>query len=168
MSSLTTATKTVTRLIPWTAVTVSIGFVFDIALGTVANIATFAAPSPTTATPSLVLNGYKVVPSSTETVTSLYGKWAYTPGNPALIQGQQKFDVVDPTTGLPVGSFDALVSRGNGYPYTQLVVTKTYDGTVGTAPGDVPPEGSVISNFKIAGFGLSYSAMPSASGMWSR
>jgi hypothetical protein len=165
MPSLTAATKTVTRLIPVTAVPLAISVVFDIAIATVVNIATFAAPSPTTATPTLVLNGYNVVPSSTETVTSLYGTWAYTPGNPALIQGQQKFDVVDPKTSLSVGSFDALVSRGNGYPYTQLVVTATDPlADVGTDPGQVPPVGSVISNFKLAGFGLSYSAMPSLSG----
>ena len=58
-----------------------------------------------------------------------------------------------------------LVSRGNGYPSTQLIVTATDPlADVGTDPGQVPPVGSVISNFKIAGFGLSYSAMPSPSG----
>ncbi len=64
-----------------------------------------------------------------------------------------------------MGTFDALVSRGNGYPYTELLVTANDGGTdVGTDPGQVPPVGSVISNFKVAGVGVSYSAMPSSSG----
>ena len=162
---LTAATKTVTRLVPLSAVTLTITIVADIALSAVANLVTFAAPSPTTATPDLVLNGYNVVPSGTETVTALYAKWAYTPGDPAMIQGQQQFDVVDPTTGASAGTFDALVSRGNGYPYTQLLVTGNDGGAdVGTNPGQVPPVGSMISNFGLANFGVSYSAMPSASG----
>ncbi len=144
----------------------AISLVAASAISTAVSVVTFVAPSPTTATPSLVLDGYKVVASSTEEVTSFYGKWGNTPGNPSLIQGQQQFDVVDPKTGASVGTFDALVSRGNGYPYTQLIVTHTYgDGSnVGTDPGQVPPVGSVISIFKLAGFGLSYSAMPSSSG----
>lgn len=159
------AATTTTRLITLDAVALAISLVAAGAISTLASAVTFAAPTPTTATPTLVLNGYNLVASSTETVTSFYGKWGYTPGNPSLIQGQQQFDVVDPATGASVGTFDALVSRGNGYPYTQLIVTANDGGVdVGTEPGQVPPVGSVISNFKIAGFGLSYSAMPSLSG----
>jgi len=165
MPSLTAAATTTTRVITLDAVSLAISLVAASAISTAVSVVTFAAPSPTTATPNLVLNGYSVVASSTEKVTSFYGKLGYTPGNPSLIQGQQQFDVVDPKTGASVGTFDALVSRGNGYPYTQLIVTANDGGTdVGTGPGQVPPVGSMISNFKLVGFGLSYSAMPSPSG----
>jgi hypothetical protein len=121
-------------------------------------------PSPTVVSPTLSLNGYKIVPSSTETVTSFYGQWAYLPGAPSLVQGEQQFDVVDPRTRTTVGTFDALVSRGGGYNYTELLVTSTGGPNVGTAAGQVPPVGSLISAFKIGPFGISYTAMPSTSG----
>ncbi|MCB0932284.1 MAG: hypothetical protein KDB71_10340 [Mycobacterium sp.] len=122
-------------------------------------------PSPTMVpTPTQNLNGFNIVPSSPKTVTSLYGRWSYTPGGISLVQGEQQFDVVDPAGGDPVGSFDALVSTGMGYNYVELLV-QSNDGTnVGTEPGQVPPVGSLISTLKIGRFGWSYSAMPSESG----
>lgn len=120
-------------------------------------------PSPTVVSPTLTLNGYQIVPNSTEKVTSFYGQWAYLPGSPSAVQGQQQFNLVDPKTSLPVGSFDALVTRGDGYNYTEMLVTST-TGTTGTAAGQVPPVGSLISAFKLGGFGISYTAMPTTSG----
>ena len=124
-----------------------------------------APPGPFTTTPTLRLNGFDIVPTSTEEVTSLYGRWAYMPGAPGLIQGRQKFGVVDPETGDQVGTFDALVGRGNGIGYTQLLVTSTEAATnVGTAAGPVPPVGSLISNLKFGLIGFSYSALTAPSG----
>lgn len=114
--------------------------------------------------PTLVLNGYDVVPSSTETVTSFYGRWTYLPGGPGMVQGQQQFDVVDPVTGEKVGSFDALVSRGYAFNYTALLVTANDGGNVGIGAGQVPPVGSVIADCTAGNIGWRYSAMPSASG----
>jgi hypothetical protein len=120
-------------------------------------------PSPTVVSPTLTLNGYQIVPNSTEKVTSFYGQWAYLPGSPSVVQGQQQFDLIDPKTSAKVGSFDALVTRGDGYNYTEMLVTNT-TGTTGTAAGQVPPVGSLISAFKLGGFGMSYTAMPTATG----
>ena len=101
---------------------------------------------------------------SSEDVTSLYGRWTYLPGGPGIIQGQQQFDMIDPSTGEQVGTFDALVSRGNGYDYTNLLVTST-DGTeVGAGKGQLPPVGSLISRLKIGLIGWSYTAMPTDTG----
>ena len=114
--------------------------------------------------PTLTLNGYKIVPNSPETVTSFYRQWTYLPGTPSLIQGKQQFDVIDPKTGTKVGAFDALVSRGAGYNYTELLVTANGGTNVGTGAGQVPPVGSLISQFNLGPFGSAYSAMPSTSG----
>ncbi len=85
--------------------------------------------------PTLSLNGYKIVPNSPETVTSFYGQWAHLPGSPSLVQGKQQFDLVDPKTGMKVGTFDALVGRGDGYNYTELLVTSTSGANVVPAQG---------------------------------
>ncbi|TGD85034.1 hypothetical protein BayCH28_22840 [Mycolicibacterium sp. CH28] len=115
-------------------------------------------------TTSLQLNGYNLAPSSTEVITSFYGTWTYLPGAPSLIQGEQSFDIVDPSTGETVGSFDALVSRGNGYPYTEILVTADDGTNVGTGAGQTPPVGSLIATFKVAGWGWTYTSMPTDSG----
>lgn len=119
-----------------------------------------APPGPFTATPALRLNGFDIVPASTAQVTSLYGRWAYMPGAPGFIQGRQNFSVVDPKTGATAGNFDALVSRGNGIGYTQLLVTSTG----GAADGPVPPVGSLISSLRLGPVGFSHSALPTPSG----
>ena len=118
-----------------------------------------APPGPFTATPTLRLNGFDIVPSSVEEVTSLYGRWAYMPGGPGFIQGRQQFGVVDPTTGEQLATFDALVSRGNGIGYTQLLVTSS-DADSGPAP----PVGSLISNLQFGPIGFSHSALPTPYG----
>lgn len=119
-----------------------------------------APPGPFTAVPTLRLNGFDFVPTATEEITSVYGRWAYMPGTPGLIQGRQKFSVVDPETGDEVGTFDALVGRGNGIGYTQLLVTSTESAPT----GPVPPVGSMISNLQFGPIGFSYSALPTPSG----
>lgn len=129
------------------------------------SLSTIAPPSPLKAAPELVLNGYNLVPSTPEDITSLYGRWTYLPGAPSLIQGAQQFNVVDPTTSATVGTFDALVSRGNGYNYQELLVTANDGINVGTDAGQTPPVGSLIATMKFAkNIGWSYSAMPTPSG----
>lgn len=123
-----------------------------------------APPGPFSAAPALRLNGFDIVPSSVEEVTSLYGRWAYMPGAPGFIQGRQTFAVVDPKTGDQVGAFDALVSRGNGIGYTQLLVTSSEGANGDTVDGPVPPAGSLISNLQFGLIGLSHSALPTPFG----
>ncbi|WP_140689046.1 hypothetical protein [Mycolicibacterium hodleri] len=115
-------------------------------------------------TPTLKLNGYDLVPSSPEEVRSLYGRWTYVPGAPSTVQGEQQFEVVDPTNSTNQGTFDALLTRGVGYKYVGLLVTSNDGNNVGTADGQVPPVGSVINSFAGGFFGWSYSAMPSPTG----
>ena len=136
----------------------------EVAVAVSASVLNFAPPSPTAAPPMLKLDGYSLVPSSAEEVTSFYGQWTYLPGAPSMVQGTQHFDIVDPHTEDTVGDFDALVSRGNGYNYTSLLVTAN-DGTdVGTAAGQVPPVGSLIATFRFGPVGWAYTDMPSPSG----
>jgi hypothetical protein len=125
-------------------------------------------PSPITASPTLILNGYNVVPSSTENVTGFYGRFTYPPAVAGVVQGEQEFDVVDPITGKTVGTFEALESNTNSFifggTYQELLVTKDLAGTVGTDAGDTPPVGSVIAAINYGHFGTFYSSMPSPSG----
>ena len=123
-----------------------------------------APPSPSTVTPTLHFNGLDFVPASAEDVTSFYGRWTYLPGAPGLVQGHQEFDAIDPNTVGRVGTFGALVSRGTGIDYTALLVTSGDGDNVGTGRGQLPPVGSLITNFQLGLIGLSYSAMPSPSG----
>jgi len=132
------------------------------------SIAAYLGPTASTLNQTLVVNGYNLVPSSTERVTSFYGQWAFWPGGPTLIQGQQQYTVVDPVTKQSMGTFDALVSTGSPFnvrgKYVELLVTANDGVNVGTEAGQVPPVGSLIATFDFfAGFGWSYSAMPTAS-----
>ncbi|WP_158021367.1 hypothetical protein [Mycolicibacterium chubuense] len=138
--------------------------VAELALAVSVSVLNVSLPSPTAPSPALRLNGYSLVPTSTEEVTSFYGQWTYLPGAPSLIQGRQHFDVVDPRTGTATGDFDALVSRGDGYNYTALLVTSADGTNVGTGAGQVPPVGSLIATFKLGLIGWSYSDMPTPSG----
>jgi hypothetical protein len=130
-------------------------------------IAFHIGPTRSTFNQTVDLNGYRLVPNSTELVTSFYGPWTYGPGGLNIVQGQQGYDVVDPATEQAVGSFNALVSTGSPLGltrYVELLVTSA-DGNVGIEAGQVPPVGSVIANTALfGGFGWSYSAMPSPSG----
>lgn len=125
----------------------------------------FAPPSALTPTPSQTLNGFTIAPKSTETVTSFYGRFNYMPGGQNIVQGDQEFDLVDPETGDAVGTFGALVTRGLGYDYVDILVMSNDGINVGTGAGQTPPVGSLISTFKLGRFfGWSYSDMPSPSG----
>ena len=130
-------------------------------------IATYLGPTRSTLNQTLVVNGYNLVPSSTELVTSFYGQWTFWPGGPTLIQGQQQYSVVDPVTQQTVGTFDALVSTGSPFTirsrYVELLVTANDGINVGTGAGQTPPVGSLIASFDLlGGFGWSYSAMPAS------
>ncbi|MCW1960094.1 MAG: hypothetical protein KIH64_016430 [Mycobacterium sp.] len=138
--------------------------VLQIAISSAMTVLNFAPPSPTTPPRALVLNGFNLVPTSPETLTALYGRWSYFPGGLSMVQGEQQFAVVDPTTSDTVGNFDALVTRALGYNYVQLLV-KSNDGVnVGPGAGQAPPVGSVISTLNIGPFGLTYTAIPTDSG----
>ena len=130
--------------------------------------ATGAAAASTTATPTLVLNGFGVVPDSVQIIDAFTGRWAYWPGQPNMLQGRQDFNLVDPNTGEAVGSFSALVTSGDptsiGSNYVQMLVTSNDGTNVGTEAGQTPPVGSLISEFTLGLVGLSYSSMPTASG----
>lgn len=131
--------------------------------------ATGAAQVGTPVSPTLlVLDGYKVVPKSIETITAFTGRFTYWPGMPNMYQGIQELDLVDPVTKQTIGSFEALVTAGDpisvGGRYVQLLVTGNDGTNVGTGAGQIPPVGSMISTLSFGLVGLSYSAMPSPSG----
>lgn len=120
-----------------------------------------------TVEPTVVLNGYNVVPASALNVVSLYGQYTSWPSYPGQIQGNQTFNLVDPTSGQTVGSFKAMVGYHNSFgltTYREIVVTDVLSGTSGTAAGQIPPVGSVISAVGDANLGTVYTAMPTASG----
>lgn len=118
--------------------------------------------------PTLVIDGYYVVPSSTQIIDAFTGRWAFWPGQPNMIQGRQDFNLVDPDTGEAVGAFSALVTAGDptsiGAHYVQMLVTANDGRNVGTEPGQTPPVGSLISEFTLGLVGATYSAMPTPSG----
>ncbi|MFM9033047.1 MAG: hypothetical protein ACKOQ4_01925 [Mycobacterium sp.] len=120
------------------------------------------------AKPALVLDGYNVVPTDTETVYTFYGRWTSLPGLPNSLQGAQKYQLVDPKTQEKLGRFDALVSQGDptsvGTRYVSMLVTDNDGVNVGTGAGQTPPVGSLISTWTVGPFALSYAAMPSPTG----
>lgn len=78
------------------------------------------------------------------------------------IQGYQQFDVYD-SHGSKIGTVDADVTThyGLGRTYTEAIL-------VTGSSGGAPPPGSqfnfVVTPFRVDGFGLVYSAVPSDSG----
>jgi hypothetical protein len=104
-------------------------------------------------------DNYEIVPdsSSTETITGLYGlENTALPDVAGTTQGYQEFEVLDTTTGTVVGTFDADeadTTDGLGDTNEELLVTKDLSGPVGTAPGDIPPVGSVIETSNNSDFG---------------
>ena len=126
--------------------------------------ATTAAATTSTGPTLLVLDGYNVVAASQKLVTSFYGPFVNFPAYPG-IQSEQTFNLVDPATKQVVGSFKALQSEFTAVGTTrQLVVTDVLSGTAGTAAGQIPVVGTVISSSDNFGFGTLYTATPSASG----
>ncbi|TDL09827.1 hypothetical protein EUA04_07655 [Mycolicibacterium obuense] len=150
--------------VPPGVVSLALTSVLEVGFAAVVSVLNIGMPSPTAAPPRLKLNGYSLVPDSPEEIGSFYGRWTYLPGAPSLVQGQQKFNIIDPRTKASVGEFDALIGRGLGYNYTSLLVTDNGGGNVGTGPGQVPPVGSLIATFKVGPVGWAYSSMPTASG----
>lgn len=144
---------------------------FDYVLAPLRQLALATSWRATPATvPALELNGYTLVPGSTEEIRSFYGNWTNWPGGPTTIQGRQQFDVRDPQTGESRGSFDALVSSGSplllGPKTVELLVISPNNPQSGIDPGQIPPYGSIIATqtFGPFGFGWSYSSIPSPSG----
>lgn len=129
-------------------------------------IATHFGASNSTYNQTVKLAGYDLVPDSTELVTSFYGPWTYGPGGLNLVQGQQRYTVVDSATQQTLGAFDALVTSGSPLGltrYAHLLVTSAEAGA-DTEAGQGLPVGSVIANMNFAGFGWRYSALPGPSG----
>ncbi|KAA8960489.1 hypothetical protein [Mycobacterium sp.] len=96
-------------------------------------------------------DGYDIaaVPGSTETFTGING----LPPLNVAIQGQGEFDLE--SGGAVVGIFDAdqttTLDLFGDTTQTLLVTADGSIGTVGTAAGDLPPVGSVIETFSVAG-----------------
>ena len=63
--------------------------------------------------PTLILNGYSVVPISVQIVDAFTGRWSYWPGQPNMMQGRRDFTIVDPATGEKGGDFSALITSGD-------------------------------------------------------
>jgi len=132
--------------------------------GAVANL---DQSNATTASPTLVLNGYDVVPTSPEHVISFYGLFTSPPATPGSLQGTQEFKVVD-QTGKTVGTFEAFISNSNSFvlgggTYTELYVTDS-TATEGSDPAATPPIGTLISSItfgKSGRLGLIYTSTPS-------
>lgn len=178
LSSMTIAQSSVTNpsamppkqsfIAALTASLVTVGS-FAMSVSRELSVAFYRGPTASLVNQSLVLSGYNLVPSSTEIVTAFYGRWSYLPGGPTYFQGQQQYELVDPATGQTQGTFDALVTSGSPLflrdRYVELLVISNDGVNVGTAAGQVPPVGSLISTQRLFGrFGWSYSAMPSPSG----
>ena len=129
--------------------------------------ASVASQTAAEASPVLVLNGYNVVPTTTVDVLSFYGMYTHWPSFGGVVQGTQTFDLVDPATGQPVGSFNALVGYHNSFfggSFEEIVVTEVLSGTEGANAGETPPVGSVISAVGNLRFQTVYSAMPTQTG----
>jgi hypothetical protein len=113
-------------------------------------------------------DSYSVIPdpSSTETLTGIYGlENTAPPAVTASIQGYQEFEVVDTTTQKVVGTFDADETKSletDGDTNEVLLVTHDLTGTVGTAAGDTPAVGSMYDMYgEGGGFGNDYSDLVS-------
>ena len=124
------------------------------------------AQTATSESPTLILNGYAVVAATPLNITSYYGMYSTAPSTAGSVQGRQQFNLVDQTTGEIVGEFGALVMQNNSYGarsgkiHTELLVTDVVNGTVGTDPGEVPPQFSRIGAIGNGTYGNVYSAMP--------
>jgi hypothetical protein len=136
---------------------------------TVVNVATWPvnlldASAPPTVKRLPFAAGYGILPISPLIPTGVND----LPPRAVQTQGYQQFAVYDPT-GVQSGSFDAMVSNQwdlLGVYSQAMIVTKVTEGTAGTAAGDVPPAGSMLSYVYVGntGFGTSYWSLPSSSG----
>jgi hypothetical protein len=113
-------------------------------------------------------DNYDVVldPSSTETVSGLYGQFLNTaPVLEGSVQGSGLFGYVDTTTGQTVGKFEADESVTHvGREHAEYLVTQDITGTSDTGTGDVPAPGSVIDISSVGNTETIYSDLASPSG----
>jgi hypothetical protein len=127
-----------------------------------------AAAHMTDQQPIVLTDGYELAPATgaAETVTSITG---LAPTDVA-IGGTQLFNVYDAATGGALGAFNGEVTNTSDVflNYTEeILVTGDVSGTVGTAPGDTPPVGSLYNVFYLFGsdkFYNIYEVQPSADG----
>lgn len=113
-------------------------------------------------------DNYDVVldPSSTETVSGLYGQFLnIAPVVEGSVQGSGLFDYVDTTTGQKIGTFEAEESVTHvGRDHAEYLVTQDVSGTPGIGTGDVPAPGSVIDISTVGNTETIYSALTSPAG----
>jgi hypothetical protein len=116
--------------------------------------------------PIVLGNGFSIAPAApdAEILTAISGVLPLF----STVQGHQTFSVYD-SAGNPVGDFDGVFTTTADIigTYTQAVMVTANDGiNVGTAPGQVPPVGTVY-NVIYTGTDdvfLLYSSLPSPSG----
>jgi hypothetical protein len=138
----------------------TIPFFYDVALG--------LSDHMSDQQPIVLTDGYELAPAAgaAETITSVTG---LAPTDVA-IEGNQLFDVYDAATGEATGAFEGEVTNTSDVflNYTEeILVTGDVSGTVGTAPGDTPPVGSLYNVFYLFGsdkFYNIYEVQPSADG----
>ncbi len=111
-------------------------------------------------------NGYSIAPA--EPAGEIYlGTSGFLPYY-TTVQAREVFSLRDPT-GNAVGSFEGVVTPTAdmaGVHTQAILVTRVLDGTPGTAPGEVPPVGSVYNVMyqKNDRKYVLYSSLPSPSG----
>ena len=109
---------------------------------------------------------YTFIPTSEKIYTGING----LPPRESIVQGYQQFDVFD-ARGNYLGNIDATVASqwdlfGNSTEAILISDVNDFNTGIGTANGEVPPEGSVF-NFQYIGtfgFGQAYYSLPSDSG----
>lgn len=123
--------------------------------------------------PTMVWNGYNVVPVGQPTISQFYGEYTMVPAFPGIVQGQQDFDLVDPDSGETMATVHGLVTINNdlgaGNRLLQFVVTEvTYmdpDVEIGIDKFDIPAPGSVFASVSNGRVGTSYSALDNPGGI---
>ena len=109
---------------------------------------------------------YSFVPTSEKVYTGING----LPPRESIVQGYQQFDVFD-ARGNYLGNVDATVTSqwdlfGNSTEAILISDINDFETGIGTANGEVPPQGSVF-NFQYTGtfgFGQAYYSLPTPSG----
>ncbi len=122
--------------------------------------------------PTMVWNGYDVVPVGEPTISQFYGEYTMVPAFPGIVQGKQDFNLVDPSTGNTVATVHGLVTYnndvGSGNRLLQIMVD-TVDivpggPSLGTAFKDIPRPGSVFASVSNGKYGNIYSALDNPGG----
>lgn len=102
-------------------------------------------------TPVQFTDGYYWAPATgvDENITSVTG----LPPADIAIEGNQLFSVYDAASDQALGSFQGLVTNTSDFVLNiteEIYVTQDISGTVGTAPGDTPPVGTLMNVFYFA------------------